>query len=45
MVIIENKLNNAQEQQCQIEDYKAGLKHKGFNVVKTVCLFLNKVRV
>lgn len=38
VVIIENKLNNAQEQQCQIEDYKAGLKHKGFNVVKTVCL-------
>lgn len=38
VVIIENKLNNAQEQQCQLADYKAGLKHKGFNVVKTVCL-------
>lgn len=38
MVIIENKLNNAQEQQCQLADYNAGLKHKGFNVVKTVCL-------
>ena len=38
MVIIENKLNNAQEQQCQLADYKAGLKHNGFNVVKTVCL-------
>lgn len=38
VVIIENKLNNAQEQQCQLADYKAGLKHKGYNVVKTVCL-------
>ena len=38
VVIIENKLNNAQEQQCQLADYKAGLKHNGFNVVKTVCL-------
>lgn len=38
VVIIENKLNNAQEQQCQLADYNAGLKHKGFNVVKTVCL-------
>ena len=38
VVIIENKLNNAQEQQCQLADYKAGLKHKGFTVVKTVCL-------
>lgn len=38
VVIIENKLNNAQEQQCQLADYKAGLKHEGFNVVKTVCL-------
>lgn len=38
VVIIENKLNNAQEQQCQLVDYKAGLKHKGFTVVKTVCL-------
>ena len=38
VVIIENKLNNSQEQQCQLADYKAGLKHKGFNVVKTVCL-------
>lgn len=38
VAIIENKLNNAQEQQCQLADYKAGLKHKGFNVVKTVCL-------
>ena len=38
VVIIENKLNNAQEQQCQLADYKEGLKHKGFNVVKTVCL-------
>ena len=38
VVVIENKLNNAQEQQCQLADYKAGLKHKGFNVVKTVCL-------
>lgn len=38
MAIIENKLNNAQEQQCQLADYKAGLKHKGYNVVKTVCL-------
>ena len=35
VVIIENKLNNAQEQQCQLADYKAGLKHKGFTVVKT----------
>ena len=38
VVVIENKLNNAQEQQSQLADYKAGLKHKGFNVVKTVCL-------
>ena len=38
VVIVENKLNNAQEQQCQLADYKAGLKHEGFNVVKTVCL-------
>lgn len=38
VVIIENKLNNAQEQHCQLADYKAGLKHQGFNVVKTVCL-------
>lgn len=38
VVIIENKLNNAQEQQCQLADYQAGLEHKGFNVVKTVCL-------
>lgn len=38
VVVIENKLNNAQEQQCQLADYKAGLKHKGFNVIKTVCL-------
>lgn len=38
VVIIENKLNNAQEQQCQLADYQAGLKHNGFNVVKTVCL-------
>lgn len=38
VVVIENKLNNAQEQQCQLADYKAGLKQKGFNVVKTVCL-------
>ena len=38
VVIIENKLNNAQEQQCQLADYKAGLKHKGFTIVKTVCL-------
>lgn len=38
VVVIENKLNNAQEQQCQLADYREGLKHKGFNVVKTVCL-------
>lgn len=38
VVIIENKLNNAQERHCQLADYKAGLKHQGFNVVKTVCL-------
>lgn len=38
VVVVENKLNNAQEQQCQLADYKAGLKHKGFNVAKTVCL-------
>lgn len=38
VVIIENKLNNAQERHCQLADYKAGLKHEGFNVVKTVCL-------
>lgn len=38
VVIIENKLNNAKEQYRQLEDYEAGLKHKGFNVVKTVCL-------
>lgn len=37
-VLIENKLNNAQEQYCQLADYKAGLKNKGYNVVKTVCL-------
>lgn len=38
VVLIENKLNNAKEQDCQLADYKAGLKHKGYNVVKTVCL-------
>ena len=38
VVIIENKLNNAKEQYRQLEEYEAGLKHKGFNVVKTVCL-------
>lgn len=38
VVVIENKLNNAQKQQCQLADYTEGLKHKEFNVVKTVCL-------
>lgn len=38
VILIENKLNNAKEQDCQLADYKAGLKHKGYNVVKTVCL-------
>ena len=29
VVIIENKLNNAQEQQCQLADYNAGLPQFG----------------
>lgn len=37
-IIIENKINNAREQYCQIADYKAGLEHLGFDVLKTVCL-------
>lgn len=37
-ILIENKLNNAQEQEQQISDYKEGLRAEGFIEVKTVCL-------
>lgn len=37
-ILIENKLNNAKEQEQQISDYKEGLRAEGFIEVKTVCL-------
>lgn len=37
-IIIENKINNAEEQIEQITDYKKGLKKEGYIVLKTVCI-------
>lgn len=37
-VIIENKLNNAEEQELQLRDYKKGLENEDVEVIKTVCL-------
>lgn len=37
-IIVENKINNADERIEQLLDYKKGLEEEGYKVIKTVCL-------